>query len=86
MDGEGVMFVVGAVGVSQTGGTHGESAGVPVVGYFDLVGGEGSEDIGGGVGGNIFLQTRREWFVENVFDGKGQGGGVGDRVGRGKTV
>ncbi len=60
--------------------------GVPDVGYFDGVGGEGSEDIGEGVGRNIFLETCREWFVENVFDGKGQGEGVGDRVGRGKTV
>ncbi len=43
--------------------------GVPDVGYFDGVGGEGSEDIGEGVGRNIFLETCREWFVENVFDG-----------------
>jgi hypothetical protein len=59
------------VGVSKTGGAHGESTGVPGVGYFDGVGGEGSEDIGAGVGRNIFLETRREWLVENVFDGKG---------------
>jgi hypothetical protein len=65
-----VIFVVGTVGVSQTGGTHGEEAGVPGVGYFDGVGGEGSKDIGGGIGRNIFLETRREWLVENVFDGK----------------
>jgi hypothetical protein len=56
------------------------------VGYFERVGGEGSEDIGGGVGGDIFLETCGEWFVENVFDGKGAGGGIGDRVGRGKVV
>jgi hypothetical protein len=86
MDGEGVMFVVGAVGVSQTGGTHGEATGVPGAGYFERVGGEGSEDIGGGVGRDIFLETCGEWFVDNVFDGKWKGGGAGDRVGRGKVV
>jgi len=30
-DGEGVSFVVGTVGVSKTGGAHGESTGVPGV-------------------------------------------------------
>ncbi len=30
-DGEVVSFVVGAVGVSKTGGTHGEATGVPGV-------------------------------------------------------
>ncbi len=45
---EDVIFVVGTAGVSKTGGTHCVSAGVPDVGYFDRVGGEGSEDIGGG--------------------------------------
>ena len=41
------------------------------MGYFDGVGGEGSEDIGGGVGRNIFLETCGEWFVDDIFDGKG---------------
>jgi hypothetical protein len=68
MDGEGVMFVVGAVGVSQTGGTHGEATGVPGVGYVGGVRGERSEDIGGGVSRDIFLETCGEWFVDNVFD------------------
>jgi hypothetical protein len=66
-----VIFVVGTVGVSQTGGAHGEATGVPGAGYFERVGGEGSEDIGGGVGRDIFLETCGEWFVENMFDGKG---------------
>ncbi len=57
-NGEGVSFVVGTVGVSKTGVTHGESVGVPDVGYFDRVGGEESEeDIGGGVGRDIFLEA-----------------------------
>ncbi len=43
-DGEGVSFVVGTVGVSKAGDSHGESIGVPGVGFFDGVGGEGSED------------------------------------------
>jgi hypothetical protein len=33
-DGEGVRFVVGAVRVSETCGTHGEATGVPGVGDF----------------------------------------------------
>ena len=86
MDGESVMFVVGAVGVSQTGGTHGEATGVPGVGYVGGVRGERSEDIGGGVSRDIFLETCGKWFVDNVFDGKWKGGGAGDRVGRGKVV
>jgi hypothetical protein len=85
-DGEGVRFVVGAVRVSETCGTHGEATGVPGVGDFEGVGGEGSEDIGGGVGGDIFLEACGEGFVRNVLDGEGERGGVGDRVGRRKTV
>jgi hypothetical protein len=34
VDGEGVSFVVGAVRVSETCGTHGEATGVPGVGDF----------------------------------------------------
>ena len=55
VDGEGVSFVVGAVRVSETRGTHGKATGVPGVGNFEGVGGEGSEDIGEGVGGDVFL-------------------------------
>ena len=76
-DGEGVSFDGGTVGVSKTGDTNGESTGVPGVGYFDRVGGEGSETIGGGVSSDILLETCGEWFVESVFNGKGLGGGLG---------
>jgi len=86
VDGEGGSFVVGTVRVSETRGTHGEATGVPGVGNFEGVGGEGSEDIGGGVGGDVFLETCGEGLVRNVFDGEGERGGVGDRVGRRKTV
>jgi hypothetical protein len=57
------MFVVGDLGVSNTGGSHGESSGVPGVGYFDGVGGEGSEGVGGGVNRDVFLETCWEWSV-----------------------
>jgi hypothetical protein len=66
-----VIFVVGTVGVSQTGSAHGEATGVPGAGDFERVGGKGSEDIDEGVGRDIFLETCGEWFVENMFDGKG---------------
>ncbi len=52
-----MIFVVGTVGVSQTGSAHGEATGVPGAGDFERVGGEGSEDIDGGVGRNIFLES-----------------------------
>jgi hypothetical protein len=50
-----MMFIVGTIGVSETGGTHGETTGVPDVRYLDGVGGEGSEDVGSGIRGNIAL-------------------------------
>ena len=52
---ESMMFIVGTVGVTETGGAHGETAGVPDVGYLGGVGGEGSEDVSSGIRGNIAL-------------------------------
>jgi hypothetical protein len=49
------MFVVGTIGMTETGGDHGEPAGVPGVGYCDGVGGERSEDVGRRVCGNVAL-------------------------------
>ena len=87
-DGEGVSFVVGVCeGVRDSWHPwRSDRCQVPVVGNFEGVGGEGSEDTGGGVGGDVFLETCGEGFVRNVLDGEGERGGVGDRVGRRKTV
>ncbi len=44
-----MMFIVGieTVGVTETGGSHGETSGVPSVRYLDGFGGEWSEDFRG---------------------------------------
>jgi hypothetical protein len=66
VDGEGCDDdggVEGQEGVVKTSDTHGEMTGVPNVGYFDRIGGKGSEGIGVGVG-------RGKWFVKNMFDEK----------------
>ena len=53
-----MVFVVGTVGVTETGDTHREPTGVPGVGNLSGVGGEGSEDVGNsrGIGGDVMLE------------------------------
>ena len=56
------------------------------MGYEGGVGGEGSKDVGGGVSEDVTVQTGGEGAVVNVFDGKGEGGGVWVRVRRREVV
>ena len=56
LDFESVVFVVGAVGMAETGGAHGGPTSVPGVGNLGRIGGEGSEDVGRGVGGDVPLE------------------------------
>ena len=50
------------------------------------VGGEGPKDVGGGVSGDVTVETGGEGYVDNVLDGKGEGGGVWVRVRRREVV
>jgi hypothetical protein len=50
------------------------------------VGGEGSKGVGGGVSGDVTVETGGEGYVDNVLDGKGEGGGVWVRVRRREVV
>jgi len=42
------------------------------VGYFGGVGGDGPEDVGRGVSGDVLLQTGGEGLVYDFLDGKGR--------------